>query len=122
MSSFRVEAELGDPSLAGAVLGRIVGILGSRVALPIDRLSDALLVSDAVVAATRGATLVLVDAELEPRRLALSVGPLEAGAADRLVTVIEGPLGKGSLGRLVDELRTNVDGTAEFLVLTLSAA
>jgi serine/threonine-protein kinase RsbW len=122
MSSFRVEAEFGDPSVAGAVLGRIVGILGSRVALPIDRLSDALLVSDAVVAATRGATLVLVDAELEPRRLALSVGPLEAGAADRLVTVIEGPLGKGSLGRLVDELHTNVDGTDEFLVLALSAA
>ena len=56
MSSFRVEAEFGDPSVAGAVLGRIVSILGSRVALPIDRLSDALLVSDAVIAATRGAT------------------------------------------------------------------
>ncbi len=122
MSSFRVDAEFGDLAVASAVLGRIVSILGSRVALPIDRLSDALLVSDAVVAATRGATPVLVEADLEPKRLALSVGPLEAGAADRLVSVIEGPMGTGSLARLVDELHTRVEGTREFLVLALSPA
>ena len=36
MTSFRVEAELADETIAGAVLGRVVGILGARVALPID--------------------------------------------------------------------------------------
>jgi hypothetical protein len=122
MSGFRVEAEFGDEALAGAVLGRVVSILGSRVELPIDRLSDALLVSDAVIAATRGARTVTVEAELEPRRLALSIGPLLAGDADRLVGSIEAPMGKGALLQLVDELRTTTDGGSEFLVLGLSPA
>jgi serine/threonine-protein kinase RsbW len=122
MSAFKVDAEFGDPELAGAVLGRIVGILGARVALPIDRLSDALLVSDALVAATRGAGTVSIEASLEPKRLALSVGPLEPGAADRLVTQIEAPMGAGALGRLVDDLQTTSERDDEFLVLALSPA
>jgi hypothetical protein len=122
MSAFRVEAEFGDPRLAGAVLGRVISILGSRVELPIDRLSDALLVSDAVVAATRGARVVTVEAGFEPRRLALSIGPLPAGDADRLIGSIEAPMGKGALTRLVDELRTTTESGAEFLVLGLSPA
>jgi serine/threonine-protein kinase RsbW len=119
---FRVDAEFGDPDLAGAVLGRIVGILGARVALPIDRLSDALLVSDALVAATEGSRSVSVEASLEPKRLALSVGPLEPGTADRLILAIEAPMGAGALGRLVDDLRTTSERDDEFLVLALSPA
>jgi hypothetical protein len=122
MSTFRVEAEFGDARLASAVLGRVISILGSRVELPIERLSDALLVSDAVVAATRGARPVVVEAGFEPRRLALSIGPLAAGDADRLIGSIEAPMGKGALARLVDELRTTTESGAEFLVLGLSPA
>ena len=67
MSGFRVEAELADETIAGAVLGRVVGILGARVALPIDKLSDALLVSDAVTAARRGGgRSIRIEAGLEP--------------------------------------------------------
>ena len=80
MSGFRVEAQFADATIAGAVLGRVVGILGARVALPIDRLSDALLVSDALIAATDGdRKTVQIEAELEPKRLSLRVGPLEPG-------------------------------------------
>jgi serine/threonine-protein kinase RsbW len=122
MSSFRVDAEFGDAELAGAVLGRVVGILGARVALPIDRLSDALLVSDALIAATRGTRRVSIEASLEPKRLSLSVGPLEAGGADTLIGQIEAPMGAGALGRLVDDLRTTSEHDDEFLVLALSPA
>ncbi|MEO9174016.1 MAG: hypothetical protein ABI317_00795 [Gaiellales bacterium] len=122
MNAFRVEAEFGDATLAGAVLGRVISILGSRVELPIDRLSDALLVSDAVVAATRGARTVTIEAGFEPRRLALSIGPLATGGADRLIGSIEAPMGKGALTHLVDELRTTTESGAEFLVLGLSPA
>lgn len=123
MTGFRVEAELVDERIAGAVLGRIVGILGARVALPIDKLSDALLVSDAVTGAARGGPHhVQVEADLDPRRLELRVGPLDPGGAARLIGSIEAPLGAGALGRLVDELAT-VDGDgAEYLVLGFAPA
>ena len=90
----------------------------ASVALPIDRLSDALLVSDAVTAATRGgAHTIQVEAGSEPRRLELRVGPLEPGGATRLIGSIEAPLGAGALSRLVDELATADDDGSEFLVL-----
>jgi hypothetical protein len=123
VSGFRVDAQLADDALAGPVLGRVVGILAARVALPIDRLSDALLVSDAVTAATRGgAHTIQVEAGSEPRRLVLRVGPLEPGGATRLIGSIEAPLGAGALSRLVDELTTADDGGSEFLVLALAPA
>ena len=121
MTGFRVEAELADATIAGAVLGRVVGILGARVALPVDKLSDALLVSDAVTAAARGATqTVQIEAGLDPKRLELRVGPLEPGGAKQLISSIEAPLGQGALTRLVDELDTPGDGDAEYLVLGLA--
>lgn len=121
MSGFRVEAELADATIAGAVLGRVVGILGARVALPVDKLSDALLVSDAVTAAARGGTqTVRIEAGLDPKRLELRVGPLEPGGAKKLISSIEAPLGQGALTRLVDELDTAGDDDAEYLVLGLA--
>jgi hypothetical protein len=121
MSAFRVEAELADETIAGAVLGRVVGILGARVALPVDKLSDALLVSDAVTAATRGGVhTIRIEAGVEPKRLELRVGPLEPGGARRLIGSIEAPLGEGALSQLVDELGTAADGGAEYLVLGLA--
>ena len=96
MSGFRVEAELPDGELAAAVLGRVVGILGARVALPVDKLSDALLVSDAVTAATRGSDArIRIEAALEPQRLELRVGPLEPGGAMRLIGCDRGPARRG---------------------------
>jgi hypothetical protein len=121
MTGFRVEAELADATIAGAVLGRVVGILGARVALPVDKLSDALLVSDAVTAASRGATqTVRIEAGLDPKRLELRVGPLEPGGAEKLIRSIEAPLGQGALTRLVDELDTPGDDDTEYLVLGLA--
>jgi hypothetical protein len=120
MTAFRVEAELADETIAGAVLGRVVGILGARVALPIDKLSDALLVSDAVSAAMRGAHGIRIEAGVEPKRLELRVGPLEPGGAERLVGSIEAPLGAGSLTQLVDEIGTAGDDGAEYLILGLA--
>jgi hypothetical protein len=121
VTAFWVQAELADETVATAVLGRVVGLLGARVALPIDRLSDALLLSDAVIAAGRGTTHVL-QVEAESKRLALRVGPLEPGGAERLIGSIEAPLGHGALSRLVDQVETAADNGTEFLVLALAAS
>jgi serine/threonine-protein kinase RsbW len=122
MTTFRVETEFGDRELAGPVMGRIVGILATRVGLPIDRLSDALLVSDAVVAATRGERAIAVEAALEPKRLALFIGPFADGESERIVAAIEAPIGAGALARLVDDLRHEQAAGGDYLVLGLTPA
>jgi serine/threonine-protein kinase RsbW len=121
MSDFWVHAELADEPIATAVLGRVVGLLGARVALPIERLSDALLLSDAVIAAGRG-TPHLLQVDAAPKRLALRVGPLGPGGAERMIGSIEAPLGRGALARLVDQVETAPADGGEFLVLALSSS
>jgi hypothetical protein len=48
---------VGRPELLGPVLGRVVGMLAARAQCPIDRLDDALLLTDAVAAHAPGHTI-----------------------------------------------------------------
>src|SRR5580765_3597793 len=74
--------------LVAAVLGRVVGMLAARAQCPIDRLDDALLITDAVAAhAPRFSTgdRVHVSVRTDDGWLELSVHPLRPGGADGLL-------------------------------------
>jgi hypothetical protein len=76
------------PALGRPVLERIVAALAARVDLPIDRLSDAQIVSAAVAASARRHSAdgsLAVELMAHEGELELVVGPLPAGAGARVV-------------------------------------
>jgi serine/threonine-protein kinase RsbW len=93
--------------LVGAILGRVVGMLAARAQCPIDRLDDALLITDAVAAhapdhAIDGRVVVIVDATDE--RLQLDVGPLHPDGAKALLAQASLPGVGNVLERVADEV------------------
>ncbi|HEX4807006.1 MAG TPA: ATP-binding protein [Conexibacter sp.] len=98
---------LRPPDRTAPVLGRVVSLVAARADFSIDRLSDAQIVSDAIVGAAAaqipdGGLRVAI--EEHERGFDLVVGPFAAGGAQRLVEDTELP-GLGSLlERLTDTL------------------
>jgi serine/threonine-protein kinase RsbW len=114
---------VGPPELVGPVLGRVVAALAARRRITVDRLSDAMLLSDAISArapegfADGHVALSIVD---RPEGVELRVGPMRSGGAERLRDSFELPE-VGSLASLADELRVEQDGEGEFLVVAISS-
>lgn len=112
-------ADLREP-----VLERVVAALAARVDLPLDRLSDAQLASSAVIRSVNRHAIdgiVRVELDTEDGALWLTVGPVPAGEAERMVA--EGLPGVGPvLERLVDawSVEPSDDGT-EALRLSIGA-
>jgi serine/threonine-protein kinase RsbW len=74
--------------LARTVLPRLLGVLAARAHFRTDRISDALLVADALGAHAPGSTSagqLSVAVNVQPRNLELSLGPLEVGLGQRLL-------------------------------------
>ena len=97
------------PELLGPVLGRVVGMLAARAQCPIDRLDDALLLTDAVAAHAPGHTAegrVTVHVHAEPSGLSLRVGPLPASGADALVQAASLPGVGNVFERVASDVRT----------------
>ena len=93
--------------LVAAVLSRVVGMLAARAQCPIDRLDDALLITDAVAAnagdfVADGIVTVTVTADEDG--LSLVVGPLRDGGADDLLRAAELPGVGNVLERVADEV------------------
>jgi serine/threonine-protein kinase RsbW len=112
------------------VLGRIVAMLAARADFSLDRLSDAVLVTDSISASLgdfitgRFAAVTFEDGN---RKIDLRVGPLVEGGAQELIATMELPgLGR-SLEALTDEIRveprSGAEGSAEaeFLLIRLSS-
>ncbi len=109
-------------ALARKVLPRIVCVLAARARFTTDRISDAELIVDALVAQAEELSTVdhvRMSVSVRPRDLELRVGPLAGGRAGRLVasSSVEGvgPV----IERLTDERRLLADGDAEVLALRL---
>jgi serine/threonine-protein kinase RsbW len=114
-------ADLREP-----VLERVVGALAARLDLPLDRLSDAQIVS-AAVASVAGRHvedgMLCVDLGVIDDALSIAVGTLPSGAAQRVLDETAVPGVGAVLERLVDrwEVETLGEG-GERLHLTIGAA
>jgi serine/threonine-protein kinase RsbW len=112
-------------ALVPAILGRVVGMIAARAQCPIDRLDDALLITDAVAAhapryAVEDCLSVLVRAADDG--LELHVGPLRDDGARQLVADAALP----GVGNVLEQIADAVepgrapDGSGEQLVIRLA--
>ncbi len=111
--------------LMAPVLGRLIAMLAARADFSLERLSDAVLVTDALSAnlasyiVGKRASVMFQDGR---RKIDLLVGPLSEGGAQRLLDALELPGLNRSLLELADEVATETGKSArgEFLRVRLS--
>jgi serine/threonine-protein kinase RsbW len=121
----QVLVEISPVNLGRTILPRLFSTLAARAHFPIDRISDAMLLADALTLAVQqlapaGQLRVAINAE--PRKLELRVGPLDSGHASAL----KGDSSVKGIGGLLDRI-TNAQSiialdSRETLALELAAA
>jgi serine/threonine-protein kinase RsbW len=108
--------------LAQSVLPRIVSALAARAHFSTDRISDAQLVADALVAYAHGSMSgnhLSIEVSVEPHELELRVAPLRVGRAKRMIGDSEVE-GLGSvIEKLADGCRVAMAGSYETLTVGL---
>jgi serine/threonine-protein kinase RsbW len=118
------ELTIGRPDLAAPVLERVIGALASRHSITVDRLSDAVLLTDAVSARAPevfgegGMRFAVVDGD---GGIALRIGPMPDGASRQLLDGLAMPQVGGTLEALADEMRIEQDDAGEYVVLRFAA-
>ncbi len=122
-ASGRVELSVVPNAMARAVLPRVLSTLAARAHFSTDRICDVQLVAD-VLAANAGdsvsASRLDVGVSVAPRNLGLSIGPLQVGHGESIVTAAADGLAP-VIERLADERHrvARADGLAETLELRL---
>ena len=116
--------------LVAPVTSRVTAILAARADFPLDRLADAVLVSDAIAAHASeyiSGSDVGVEISDDDGSLYFRIGPLDQGGAQGLLNEMEVPGLGQSLERLVDEVNVETKDSAvatergggEFLALRI---
>ena len=106
------------------VVSRVISALAARAGLSVDRLSDAILIGDAISARaiddfpSGRAQIAVVDGD---RSIEVRIGPLREGASERMLAAMELPGIGGSLQALADEVRTESGTDGERLLLRIGA-
>jgi serine/threonine-protein kinase RsbW len=121
----RTEVLAHSPELLAPVLASIVGALAARRDLSVERMSDAVLVTDAIAAAAPSRFTdgrVRLGLEDEEGGIQLRLGPMDAGAAEQIREDLRLPEVGGSLEALVDELNVESSDDGEYLLLSFAAA
>jgi len=112
--------------LAGGVLPAVVAMLAARAEFPLDRLDEALLLTDAVAAHAPARSRdghVTVALAVDGDGLRITVDELAAGGAVGLVADATLPAVGAVIERVADDVRYGTDGDAgERLVLRLAYA
>ncbi|MFP5388824.1 MAG: ATP-binding protein [Thermoleophilia bacterium] len=114
------EVAVGRAELLEPVLARLVGALAARRELSVERVSDAVLVTDAIAGAAPGrfadgcVRLGLGESE---SGLELRLGPMDKGAAAEIRADLEVPELGGSLEALADELAVDESNDGDYLIV-----
>ncbi len=112
------------PELLGPVLARIVGALAARRDLSVERISDAVLVTDAIAAAaSQGFSDGRVRLGLEEgdTSIGLRLGPMEEGAGEQIRRALEVPDIGGSIEKLADSLAVEESADGEYLIIRFAS-
>ena len=114
------EISVGRSELLAPVLARLVGALAARRDLSIDRVSDAVLVTDAIAVAAPGRFengCVRLGLDEGDDCVELKLGPMEAGGAEAIRAELDIPDVGGSLEALADGLTVQSDSDGEYLLV-----
>jgi anti-sigma regulatory factor (Ser/Thr protein kinase) len=118
------EMRVGRPELIGPILSRTLGALAARRDITVDRLSDAMLLSDAISAGAparfEDGSVCLSIADRE-QGVELRVGPMVGGGGEQLRASLELPEVGGTLETLADEVRVEEQDEGDFLVIGIAA-
>ena len=101
-----MEITIAPAPLAQTILPRLLSVFAARAHFTTDRLADAQLVADALVARVPGSisgTRLSIGISVEPRDLELRIAPLRAGGADELI--LDSSL--AGLGPVIGKLTTH---------------
>lgn len=119
----RVTVSVGP--LVGPVISRVIGIHAARAELPLDRVSDAVLVADAIAA--RGPAFAVgerlpVSVQSAVGRLEIRIGPLRPGGGQRVIEGAALPAVGSVIERLADAVRIREGaGGDEYLIIRIDA-
>jgi hypothetical protein len=117
----RTRATVAAGPLLAPVMARLAGVHAARAGLTVDRLDDAVLITDALaaqVAVVLGDDRVPLSVQSDPGRIELRLGPLEPGAGRRLLAATQLPATGPVLEVLADEVHVRVGaGGGETLVV-----
>jgi serine/threonine-protein kinase RsbW len=119
------EIAVGKTELLAPVLARLVGALAARRDLSIDRVSDAVLVTDAIAVAAPGRFAdgcVRLGLDEGEGGLELRLGPMEAGGAEEIRSELDMPVVGGSLEALADGISVEGSDDGEYLVVRFARA
>lgn len=125
MPAERTELTTDSPELLGPVLARVVGALAARRDLSVDRVSDAVLITDAIAAAAPSRFAngrVRLGLNDHGGGIELRLGPMDPGAAKAIRDELRVPDVGGSLEALADELTVNESDDGEYLIICFAAA
>ena len=109
-------------ALLGPVVSRVISILAARADLSVDRLSDAVLLGDAISARAPGEFtngMARIEGTESDGELRLRVGPLVEGAGERMLSAMRIPEIGGSLERLADEIRVERERGHESILVRI---
>lgn len=118
------ELRVGDADLVAPILSRAIGALAARREVTVDRLSDAMLLSDAISAYAPNCfengyvCLSIVD---RSEGVELRIGPMRRGGAAQLRESLGLPEVGASLETLADELRVEDSDEGEFLLVGIAS-
>jgi len=114
------EIAIGRTELLEPVLARMVGALAARRDLPVDRVSDAVLITDAIAGAAPGRFAdgcVRLGLGESDEGLELRLGPMEEGAAGEIRRELDVPEVGGSLEALADEFVVKESEDGDYLIV-----